>query len=301
MRSLAILIMIGVQGKPISENDCVEVNEKHLLHPVPSALIREHCHRSLEMINTRPWATDFGLAKDLILNDVVPFTVLTEPPFLNQTKRSLLADFVDYITSACEDILCVAQELNDKVWNVREPPIVFQPAPPNELNSYSVEDTWDSGNGSCTAMSVFLVTALRLAGAPARIAGTPHWNLGPEKCPHGDSSAACGNHNWVEVYIPDRGWSFVDQRRPDKRVLPLNQSWFAPEWLRGLDRTLNHSVFAASFIPPPELEQYPRGADVRVASYYPMVWDWGNQKIAAWDMSAVYSVEDTPVTVIETS
>ena len=32
-------------------------------------------------------------------------------------------------------------------------------------------------NGSCTSMAVFLTAALRSVGVPARIAGTPQWNV----------------------------------------------------------------------------------------------------------------------------
>ena len=46
------------------------------------------------------------------------------------------------------------------------------------------------GYASCTGMSIVLVFALRAAGIPARLVGTPAWNGDVEK----------GNHNWVEVY-----------------------------------------------------------------------------------------------------
>ena len=38
-------------------------------------------------------------------------------------------------------------------------------------------------------MSIFLISALRSVGIPARMAGTPDWILGG------------GNHDWVEVRI----------------------------------------------------------------------------------------------------
>ena len=49
------------------------------------------------------------------------------------------------------------------------------------------------GYASCTGMSIVLVFALRAAGIPARLVGTPAWNGDVEK----------GNHNWVEVYTRD--------------------------------------------------------------------------------------------------
>ena len=45
------------------------------------------------------------------------------------------------------------------------------------------------GYASCTGVSVLFADALRAAGVPTRIAGTPAWN----------GSAQNGNHNWIEV------------------------------------------------------------------------------------------------------
>jgi hypothetical protein len=227
----------------------------------------------------------------LLLNDVAPFTVLTEPPFVDETKRSLLIAYLDHIasTSNCEDIPCITLALNERIWAVRDPPISFEAAKANGLNSYGVEETWERGNGSCTSMSVFLVTGLRLLGVPSRLAGVPHWNLGPSQCPNGDASDACGNHNWVEVYVPDLGWSFVDQRRPDQQILPLNNSWFYPGWTAGLDRQGNHSAFAVSFRNPDKLgAEYPKGQGVDKADHFPMVWDWSDRRMHAWDVTSTY-------------
>ena len=41
-------------------------------------------------------------------------------------------------------------------------------------------------------MSIFLITALRAVGIPARMVGTPEWAFGPQ---------AGGNHDWVEVSL----------------------------------------------------------------------------------------------------
>jgi Transglutaminase-like superfamily len=48
------------------------------------------------------------------------------------------------------------------------------------------------GYGSCTGISILFVQALRTAGIPARLAGTPAWN----------QNQSHGNHNWVEVWLP---------------------------------------------------------------------------------------------------
>ena len=299
--------LLWVAHSNVTVEDCVGVNADHLLHPVSSDIVQSHCERIVGLLDSTPWAKEIAQTDSLVLNDVVPFTVATEPPFIDTNRRRLLTEYVDYAVSGCHDVVCVALALNEKVWLVREPTIVFEAAAANQLNSYSVNETWDRGNGSCTAMSVFLITALRLAGVPARLVGTPHWNLGPAICPDGDASAACGNHNWVEVYVPTKGWSFIDQRRPDQQILPLNESWFSPDWLMGLDGSMNHSVFAVSFIQASIVERddsYPKGTGVEVADHFPMAWDWNNHVLPAWDVSFAYRTfqdELSGLSVIETS
>jgi hypothetical protein len=52
------------------------------------------------------------------------------------------------------------------------------------------------GYASCTGISILLIDALRVAGVPARLVGTPAWHGKPDD----------GNHNWVEVYVgPQEG------------------------------------------------------------------------------------------------
>ena len=275
----------------VSVEDCLAVNRRNLVQTVDQEILEDHCSALVSTLKKHVWTESFRENAELILNDVAPFTVLTEPPFVNPEKRQLLAAYLDHIaaTSDCDNVACIALALNDRIWSVRDPPIVFEAAKANALNSYGVEETWERGNGSCTSMSVFLITGLRMLGVPSRLVGTPHWNLGPSKCPLGDASPDCGNHNWVEVYVPGKGWSFIDQRRPDQQVLPLNSSWFYPDWTSGLDGTGNHSVYAVSFQNTDSLgNQYPVGKGVVKADHFPMVWDWTDTRIHGWDMSAAY-------------
>ena len=91
----------------------------------------------------------------------------------------------------------VATLVNAKVWSVlgaltaggkpivfrsEQTPLIFDPL-----------STLLFGYASCTGISITLVDALRTAGVPARLAGTPAW--------HGKHSD--GNHNWVEVCMRD--------------------------------------------------------------------------------------------------
>ena len=93
------------------------------------------------------------------------------------------------------------------------------------------------GYASCTGVSTTYIAALRVAGVPARLVGTPAWLGDPAK----------GNHNWVEVWV-DGEWAFVDQDGNKE----LNTGWFYPGDT-GFQQpgTTNHSIFSSSWAPPP--------------------------------------------------
>jgi hypothetical protein len=113
----------------------------------------------------------------------------------------------------------------------------------------------------------------------------PHWNKGSAVCPNGDRDAECGNHNWVEVYT-ENGWAFVD---PDGDKT-LNHGWFYPYPANvQIQLTTNHSIFATSWADPSELDPllYPSSVP-SLQGHFPMVWDWNNSSIPAWDVTCRY-------------
>ena len=261
----------------------------------------ERVDQALSTRTQFPWSSQ--IPELLFLNDVLPYGVLREPrdawwragPLGGLSGVANLADFAKSLVQHCGDITCAAMALNTAVWNITEPAIVFEAAPANTLNSYGVFETAAKKKSSCTGLSIFLVSALRSVVIPARLAGTPHWSRGRQLCPHGDSDPACGNHNWVEVWVPEAGgWSFIDQRRPDFSVLPLNQSFFSPlqtNEQRGQDAL--HSIYASSFATTYWLANmgaanYPAGRDVEPADHFAMVWDLADLSVAAWDVTRAY-------------
>lgn len=169
--------------------------------------------------------------------------------------------------------------------------------------SYSPFETLRARNASCTGLSIFLVAAQRSVGLPSRIAGTPHWNLGPKRCPHGDASDDCGDHSWTEVNVGG-GWSFQDS----DATPTLNQSWFVPLWTEHQvpvaphSTFLNHSIFASSFAPSDfVVSEWGGDADplAQPQPFYPMVWNWTTTappsvaKISsAWDVTRRYLTFD---------
>jgi len=269
----------------LTEQDCLTFLTDHMSLG-DASLSREfllaNVKQALSARESFPWSS--SISDIMFLNDVLPFASLLEPRDLWRSGN--FTEFMAAIVSPCLDIPCAVHALNARAWNIRQPAIIFEPSPSNMINSYSPLETILRGNSSCTGLAIFLVDALRAVGVPARLAGTPHWNLGPEACPGGDADAPCGNHNWVEAFLPGRGWSFVDQRRPDLRVLPLNQSFFAAQATRQDGGTENHTIFAASFAPPEWLigRGYWAGRGVRPAPRFPMVWDWADSSVHAWQL-----------------
>merc|ERR1712129_74462 len=115
--------------------------------------------------------------------------------------------------------------------------------------------------GSCTGLSILLVSALRSLGIPSRVVGTPAWN-GKQKN---------GNHNWIEYYSSQHEWKFIEAAPahggvPDKNAPPCN-NWFCD----GNHFDGKTKVYAA------RLEKS------KSESYYPLAWDFENHAVPADD------------------
>lgn len=233
-------------------------------------------------------ASPFGDQAPLaaFVNDVVPYASLTEPR--DGDWRSRLGAFMRPLVAPCgRNATCAALALNEAnaAWAIVDPPIIYAAAEANALNSYSPLQTMRRHNSSCTGLSVFLVDALRSVGIPARVAGTPHWNKGPRQCPRGDASAACGNHNWVELFV-DGDWHFVDQRGG---LGVLDAGWFFPgdTSTQAHDpASMNHSIYSSSWAPATAvraLDSTGAYSGFAPAAHFPMAWDWANTAVPAWE------------------
>ncbi len=111
------------------------------------------------------------------------------PLFTGAVQRIIAAAGVDVDQARVEDIVAL---ISKEIWSALSPdptkpihfvagqtPLIFDPM---SVVAY--------GYASCTGMSIALAFALRAAGVPARLVGTPAWNGNPD----------LGNHNWVEVW-----------------------------------------------------------------------------------------------------
>uniref|UniRef100_A0A7S2WK67 Transglutaminase-like domain-containing protein n=1 Tax=Mucochytrium quahogii TaxID=96639 RepID=A0A7S2WK67_9STRA len=228
--------------------------------------------------------TGENLPELLFFNDVLPYAVMREP---RTHWRSTLQPFMVNVVQDCKNAKCAVLALNKLAWSIVDPAIIFVAAPPNMLNGYSVAEVMEHHNASCTGLTIFLVSALRSVGIPARAAGVPHWHKGPKVCPDGDSSPECGNHNWVEVFA-DGAWYFVDQRGV---LNELNKGWFFPDPVSKQyhsNTSLNHSVFATSWAPSHTLVSEYYYKNFTATARFPMVWDWDTH-VNGWETVAWYN------------
>ena len=148
-----------------------------------------------------PWAR--SVPRDVFWDYVLPYACANEP---RTHWHGLLAKAVDPILQTLPSrasIADVAEAINgyggnSSVWqrvggvkfHSGQTPLIFDPV-----------STVALGYASCTGVSMTLIAALRVAGVPARLVGTPAWLGDP----------ANGNHNWVEIW--DGGaWRFWEGR-----------------------------------------------------------------------------------------
>lgn len=145
---------------------------------------------------------------NVFLDFVLPYAALSEPrdsldfrttplgPFMREIAKNFTSSRPSPIK-----LSSLIMEMNRRAWMITSPPIKFEAASSNRVNFYSPREVVNAKRASCTGESVFFVAALRSIGIPSRVAGVPHWNEGPDKCPDGILSPACGNHNWVRVFF----------------------------------------------------------------------------------------------------
>lgn len=122
------------------------------------------------------------------------------------------------------------------------------------------------GYGSCTGLAILFVDALRAAGIPARVVGTPAWQ----------GVRSNGNHNWVEVYR-DGKWDFMEPSAGVQDVDDLDKDpctrWFCN----------NHSQYGTTRVFAARLDR--SLAD----TFYRMAWEWNNTDVPGVDRTDYYT------------
>mmetsp|Transcript_17163 Transcript_17163/g.37546 ORF Transcript_17163/g.37546 Transcript_17163/m.37546 type:complete len:400 (+) Transcript_17163:85-1284(+) len=130
------------------------------------------------------------------------------------------------------------------------------------------------GYASCTGTSILFCNALRAVGVPARVAGTPAW--------YGNRTQ--GNHNWVEVYVPndqnDFGggeWRFLEPSPALPNVDTLDSNP-CDRWFCDPSRYRASKVYAARL-------SKPKASGV----CFPLAWEWDCNDVPAVDRTEYYA------------
>ena len=207
-----------------------------------------------------PWA--WGVPRDIFRDYVLPYASANEP---RTHWHGLLAKAVEPILNALPrraSISDVAEAINSEFWqNVGgvkfhsgQTPLIFDPV-----------STVAFGYASCTGVSTTYIAALRVAGVPARLVGTPAWLGDPLR----------GNHNWVELW-DGASWRFWEGRPAGGGETLANpcDKWFC----KAARFPVNGStrVYAARF---------DRRAN---QSIYPLAWDPSNLDTPGVDRTDAY-------------
>ena len=185
-------------------------------------------------------------------------------PFLTEVVDRILKDHVDVedTSLSMEDIVRVINTNlwvrhylgNDVVFKSSQTPLIYDPM-----------STIVYGYASCTGVSILFADALRAAGVPVRLAGTPAWN--------GVSSH--GNHNWIEVFDHrSHQWHFIEASPAGGGETLGNpcDKWFCtPDKMSG-----GTEVFAARWEVDGE------------GTVYPMAWDRNNREIPGLNRTQYY-------------
>ena len=146
---------------------------------------------SLATKQMRSWA--FEVPEDIYSEYVIAYAHANEGrsnwrPFLTEVVGKILNGSSEDEPKTVPEVVSL---INSQLWSSgllgnqvtfksSQTPLIYDPM-----------STIVFGYASCTGVSILFADALRAAGVPARLAGTPAWNGNPHN----------GNHNWIEVKI----------------------------------------------------------------------------------------------------
>jgi len=212
---------------------------------------------SLEAKQKYFWASN--VSEEIYHEFVITYANVNEArnnwrPYLTEVIERILGDHLD-ITDNILEIEDVVRTINENIWvkaylgndvvfKSSQTPLIYDPM-----------STIVFGYASCTGVSILLADALKCAGIPARVAGTPAWN--------GD--AGNGNHNWIEVFDHrSQAWHFIEATPAGSGETLANpcDKWFcSPDKMKG-----GTQVFAT---------RWSQSSD----TVYPMAWDVNNTEV----------------------
>jgi transglutaminase-like putative cysteine protease len=201
--------------------------------------------------NEMPWGKE--IPEDIFLNDVIPYASLDE------SRDSWRKDFYQRFRAIAGDSKSALEALT-KINTAIEKETGVQYNTKRRAANQGPAESMQLKMASCTGLSILFVDALRAVGIPARIAGIAMW------------TNKDGNHNWIEVWLPERKiWQFGEYN-PDKAG--LDHGWLLADAARGVPGSIVHAIYATSW--------------KKTDKHFPMVWDFDATTVPAVDVTQRY-------------
>jgi len=248
-------------------------NDENLPDGLSDGIVAHTISLSLDARQIYPWT--FHIPKKIYFEYVGGFANVNES---RNNWRPLFKDVVDdllqpmwwpfqhgqdeaTVHSSVEDVV---KHINEKLWDQFHTktgkPIYFQSGQTPLI--YDPMSIISFGYASCTGLSIFLIDALRTAGIPARLAGTPAWNGKKEN----------GNHSWVEFYGSDSQWHIMEAKPASGGGSKEVDLWDPCQWWFCNPGRTEHTNFYAA-----RLDR----SDATVV--FPLAWDSKNDGVMGED------------------
>lgn len=218
---------------------------------VSPAYIRENVALAFQARSEFPWGRE--IPEDIFLNDVLPYASLDEAR--DEWRADFLSRFRKQV-AGCRTAREAAARVNASV--ERETGVKYSTR--RRIANQGPRESMSSGIASCTGLSILLVDALRSVALPARIAGTAMWTTKE------------GNHNWVELWLPDTKQWYFTEYNPDPAG--LDHGWLLADAARALPGSLAHGIYASSWKP--------------AGAHFPMVWAPEDESVPAAEVTRRY-------------
>ena len=252
-----------------AESDTSQQKQLKLPDGLSDGIVNRTVHLALQTKRDYVWADN--VPRHIFYEYILSFACTNEA---RTNWRPLFTDVVKKLINDANDVQQVedvVELISKELWSALSPnpekpihfvagqtPLIFDPM---SVIAY--------GYASCTGMSIVLVFALRAAGIPARLVGTPAWNGDVEK----------GNHNWVEVYTHNDNYS----EKGEWRILEGNgdslQKDPCERWFCNSGRfDGNTRVFAARL-----------DRTLSDGAFFPLAWDTANHDVPAEDRTDWYT------------
>ena len=248
----------------------------------------------------------WNIPKQVFYDYILPYAIVNEArnnwrPYLHSVLVPTIASLP--VDASINDVFTAVNAgttgTTDSVWkllgnNNNGGEIVFKSSQTPLI--YDAMSTIVYGYASCTGISILAVDSLRSVGIAARLVGTPAWQGHDEN----------GNHNWLEVYIPDvfdvptpntaaqrarndndndnDRWYFIEGLPAGNGETLFNpcDKWFCnPTAFANPNGTT--SVYAAHF------DRFHSTNNQDEFVYYPMAWDRTNLDVPGVDRTQYYT------------